>query len=71
MLSFEFSKLEPGVRFYCASPGHCRTELNGFSGKRDPLEGAGVVVELCDAEEGVYGDGFWELEEGVVRRVPW
>jgi hypothetical protein len=61
----------PGVRFYVASPGHCRTGFNGFRGRKEPGEGARVVVELVLAEEGVYGNGFWEWEEGGMREVAW
>lgn len=70
-LTLEFAKAYPGVRFCVASPGHCRTGFNGFRGKKDPGEGGRVVVELVLAEEGTYGDGFWEWEEGGMREVAW
>lgn len=53
------------------SPGHCRTGFNGFRGRKDPVEGARVVVELALAERGIYGGGFWEWEEGGLREVAW
>lgn len=41
-----------GSRFHAASPGHCRTALNGFRGMKDPLDGAKVVVvELALVEK--------------------
>jgi hypothetical protein len=65
------AKLEPDVLFQVVSPGHCRTALNGFRGKKDPLDGAEVVVRLVGDEEGRWGEGVWEVAEGEVRRVPW
>jgi NAD(P)-dependent dehydrogenase (short-subunit alcohol dehydrogenase family) len=60
------------VSFYAVSPGHLRTAFNGFRGAKEPREGAEVVVRLVAAPEGqVEGGGFWEVEEGVLRRVPW
>lgn len=55
------------------SPGHCRTGFNGFRGKKDPVEGARVVVEsvLRNGEGEGGGVGFWEWEEGVLREVAW
>jgi len=57
------------VRFYACSPGHMRTAFNGFVGKRDPLDGAEVVLRLLLGE---YEEGtFWEFEEGAMQQVPW
>lgn len=72
-LTIEMAKAKEaeGVAFYVANPGHCKTDLNGNRGPKPPVEGARVVVELALAERGVFGEGFWEVEEGVVRRVPW
>lgn len=59
------------MRFYAANPGHCRTGFNGFRGKKDPVEGARVVVELVLKEgEGCRG-GFWEWEDEGLREVAW
>ncbi|MCJ1387502.1 hypothetical protein MMC18_000345 [Xylographa bjoerkii] len=69
-LTIEMAKSEPAVRVYSVSPGHCRTAFNGFSGKKDPLDGAKVVVELV-AGNGQEENGFWEFEEGRLRIVPW
>lgn len=64
-------KLEPGVQFYAVSPGHCKTALNRFVGKKDPLLGGKAAAELAVADDGVYKEGFWEDEgEGMVE-VGW
>lgn len=70
-LTLEFSRSYPEVEFCVVSPGHCRTGFNGFKGRKDPVEGARVVVELALAERGIYGSGFWEWEEGGLREVAW
>ena len=69
-LTIEMQKTYPNVLFYAANPGHCKTQLNGFRGLRDPLEGARVVTELVNGE---YDWGFWETTgaEGPATRVPW
>ncbi|KAF2734085.1 NAD(P)-binding protein [Polyplosphaeria fusca] len=67
----EMAKLEPGVLFQAASPGHCKTAFNGWTGKRDPLDGARVVVELVGDEGKEWGMGFWEFEEERMGRVEW
>ncbi|KAF2649284.1 NAD(P)-binding protein [Lophiostoma macrostomum CBS 122681] len=78
VLMLELAKLEPGVLFQAVltvlwrqSPGHCRTALNGFTGKKEPLDGAEVVVRLVGDEGERWGQGFWEFEDGEVRRVAW
>lgn len=71
-LTLEFARLYPEVRFCVVSPGHCRTGFNGVRGKKDPVEGARVVVELVMQEEGREGVvGFWGWEEGALREVAW
>ena len=50
-LTIEYAKAEPGVRFYAASTGHCRTAFNGYRGTKHPLDGAKVVVELALADK--------------------
>ncbi|KAK6406757.1 hypothetical protein LTR95_018624 [Oleoguttula sp. CCFEE 5521] len=52
VLTLEMAKQFPDVAFYAATPGHCSTALNAFKGKRDPDEGAGVIVELAVADKG-------------------
>lgn len=70
MLTVDMQKLNTDVRFYAASPGHCKTALNGFRGARDPAEGGRVVIELV---EGDYRWGFWKADgaEGPCEEVPW
>ena len=63
-----------GVRFQLVSPGHCRTEFNGYRGKRDPVEGANVVVELIHTEQNKDRKcGFWETkgESRELAEIPW
>ncbi|OQO09931.1 hypothetical protein B0A48_04286 [Cryoendolithus antarcticus] len=71
VLTLEMAKQFPDVAFYAATPGHCSTALNAFKGKRDPGEGAGVIVELAVADKGKYGLGFWERVDGEMREVAW
>lgn len=77
-LTIELAKTErergdgKGVEVFCANPGFCRTQFNGFTGTRDPLEGAEVVVGLIMAERGAFGSGgVWEFEGGEMKVVPW
>jgi len=62
-LTLEYMKLHPGISFYLVCPGHCSTGLNDFQGKKDPVDGARVVVELVLAERGRYGFGFWRFDD--------
>lgn len=71
VLTLEIAKLHRNIRFYCASPGHCRTALNGFAGKKDPKEGVKVIVELAVSGGRHFNPGFWELENGIMSCVPW
>lgn len=63
------------VRFMVVSPGHCKTEFNGYRGTRDPLDGAKVLVELVNERDvDKYGGlGFWGMDDGdeVPKSVPW
>lgn len=70
-LTLETGKTYPDISFYAANPGHCKTAFNGYKGKKDPVDGAKVVVELAMAEKGIYGDGFWQFEDGGMREMPW
>lgn len=71
VLTLEMRKLFPDVLFQCASPGHCATGLNGFTGQRDPLDGAQVVVRLALGERNAYPGGFWECVDEKMREVAW
>lgn len=68
-------KGDSGVKFYLACPGHCKTALNGFRGKKQPVEGAEVVVRLVmdgsDGEAVWEGGSYVEFEDGEMRVVPW
>lgn len=70
-LSMALELEDQGVRAYAVSPGHCGTALNGFRGKRDPIEGGAVAAELAVAAEGGYASGFWEDEGKGMREVEW
>jgi NAD(P)-dependent dehydrogenase (short-subunit alcohol dehydrogenase family) len=70
-LTLELGKSHPDVEFYAANPGHCKTAFNGFKGKKDPMEGARVVVELALAAKGRYAPGFWECEGNEMREMKW
>lgn len=71
ILTLELEKIWTNIQFYCASPGHCRTAFNNYKGKKDPLDGVKVIVELAVSENGKYSPGFWEFENGTMTRVAW
>ncbi|RAO68978.1 uncharacterized protein BHQ10_004990 [Talaromyces amestolkiae] len=71
ILTLELAKLYENIRFYCASPGHCRTAFNNYRGKKDPIDGARVIVELAVSESGRYDPGFWEFENDSMSPVAW
>ncbi|KAJ5119315.1 NAD(P)-binding protein [Penicillium atrosanguineum] len=62
------------VLFQMVSPGHCRTDFNNNTGKKDPLDGA-LVVEKLLLEERDNGRpcGMWEIEGDNTepQLVPW
>ncbi|KAI1746656.1 NAD(P)-binding protein [Xylaria castorea] len=63
---------ENKITFWVINPGHCKTGFNGFTGPKDPREGAEVVLRLLKSERGnVQGGTFWEIENGEFRQVPW
>ncbi|KAF4341533.1 hypothetical protein FBEOM_4578 [Fusarium beomiforme] len=67
-----YSENDSKISFWAISPGHCKTSFNGYRGKKDPLEGAEVVVRLLEAEKGQIESGtFWEYESGIFGQVPW
>ncbi|KAJ5267906.1 hypothetical protein N7478_010714 [Penicillium angulare] len=71
ILTLEMAKVYKNVCFYCASPGHCRTALNNYRGKKNPIDGAKVIVELAVSRKGQYDPGFWELENGMMSQIAW
>ncbi|KAK5170165.1 uncharacterized protein LTR77_004750 [Saxophila tyrrhenica] len=71
-LTLLLSRQHPDVAFYAVSPGHCKTALNGFIGKKDPVDGGKAAAELAVAEEGTYTTGtFWEDEGSGMVEVGW
>ncbi|KAF5706723.1 short chain dehydrogenase [Fusarium mundagurra] len=67
-----YSESEPKIKFWAVSPGHCKTAFNGYKGRKDPLEGAEVVVRLLESAKGDIEPGtFWEYEDGSFQQVPW
>ncbi|CAK3874839.1 Hypothetical predicted protein [Lecanosticta acicola] len=54
--------LEPeGFVVAAAAPGHCATNLNNFSGKKDPRDGAKMLVKaLLGSKDEVHGHVFSE-----------
>lgn len=83
VLMLELSKAEEVVSekngskilYQAVNPGHCKTALNGFKGKRDPFEGVKVVEEMVHCERDRYPTGFWVWEgdekTGHLEMVPW
>lgn len=60
------------ITFWIVSPGHCKTAFNNYRGKKNPLDGAEVIVRLLKTGEGEVAPGsFWEFEDGELRNVPW
>lgn len=70
MGTLEMGVQHPDNLIHAGCPGHCKTGFNNFSGLKDPLDGARVVVELAVADRSTYPNGFYEFEEGAVRKVP-
>lgn len=68
VMTLEMGRNEPGIKFYLANPGHCKTALNGYKGKKDPLVGANVVTELVHGE---FETGFWQNDNGEMEKMPW
>lgn len=75
MLTVEYGKATENrsVVFQAVSPGYCKTEFNNYRGRKEPLEGAKVIVALMDDDAGRFGRGFWQMEDGDATpvRVPW
>ncbi|WP_432498654.1 SDR family NAD(P)-dependent oxidoreductase [Kineococcus auxinigenes] len=67
MLTTQYAKALPGVRFNAVDPGYTATDLNGHSGTQSVTEGTDAIVELAtigpDGPTGVFRDRY-----GV---VPW
>ena len=62
----------PRIAFWAVSPGHCKTGFNGFRGKKDPVDGAEVVIRLLQSPPGeIAGGTFWEFENGKFQMPSW
>jgi hypothetical protein len=63
------------ILYQVVNPGHCKTALIGFEGKRDPFEGVKAVEEIVHCERQRCETGFWvwggDEEKGHLARVPW
>lgn len=62
------------VLFQMVSPGHCRTDFNNNTGKKDPLDSALVVERLVlKGRDSSRPCGMWEIEGDNTepQLVPW
>ncbi len=55
------------IKVNAADPGYCATEMNGFTGRRSPQQGARAAVRLATLPADGPTGGFYN-EEGV---IPW
>lgn len=72
LITLELSRKEANMNvvFQCVSPGHCRTDFNGNTGKKEPIEGAKVVAELVfepKDEARRRQCGLWEMEGEAIE----
>jgi NAD(P)-dependent dehydrogenase (short-subunit alcohol dehydrogenase family) len=70
-MTLQIRRQHPDIMCYAVSPGHCATALNGYRGKKDPVDGGKAAAELAVAEKGKYQAGFWEWEENGMEEIPW
>jgi hypothetical protein len=47
MLTTQYAKALPGIRFNAADPGYTATDLNGHSGPQTVTEGTDAIVTLA------------------------
>ncbi|KAH8691631.1 hypothetical protein BGW36DRAFT_305552 [Talaromyces proteolyticus] len=75
MLTVEYAKIPENkdLIIQTVSPGHCKTAFNNYRGTKDPLDGAKVIVALLHSDTSMFGNGFWQMEEGedVPVKIPW
>ena len=67
MLTTQYAKAVPDVRFNAADPGYTATDLNGHSGSQTVAEGTDAIVALATEDPSV-GTGRFLDRLGV---VPW
>jgi NAD(P)-dependent dehydrogenase (short-subunit alcohol dehydrogenase family) len=69
------AKDEGRIRFYSVAPGFLKRKIeftNYGSIRKDPKDGAEVIVRLIADDEGLYEGGtHYEFENGEMRLVPW
>ena len=65
MLTMQYAKAMPDVRFNAADPGYTATDFNGHSGPQTVTEGTDAIVELAtigaDGPTGTFRDRHGEL----------
>ena len=67
MLTMQYAKSLPGIRFNAADPGYTATDLNGHSGSQTVTEGTDAIVALA-TEPATAGTGRFIDRVGP---VPW
>ncbi|MFJ6849712.1 SDR family NAD(P)-dependent oxidoreductase [Streptomyces sp. NPDC091271] len=66
MITTQYAKALPGIRFNLADPGFTATDLNGHKGTQTVTEGSDVIVELATTSPG--GTGQYRDRDGS---LPW
>jgi NAD(P)-dependent dehydrogenase (short-subunit alcohol dehydrogenase family) len=68
MITVQYAKAEPGIKFNAVEPGFTATELTPFSGAGQPVEkGAEVIVRLATIGQDGPTSTFSENED----ELPW
>jgi NAD(P)-dependent dehydrogenase (short-subunit alcohol dehydrogenase family) len=67
MLTMQYAKARPDIRFNAADPGYTATDLNGHSGPQTVTEGTDAIVALA-TEPATAGTGRFVDRFGA---VPW
>jgi NAD(P)-dependent dehydrogenase (short-subunit alcohol dehydrogenase family) len=67
MLTTQYAKAVPDIRFNAADPGHTATDLNGRTGPQTVTEGTDAIVALA-TEPAAAGTGRFVDRSGT---VPW
>jgi hypothetical protein len=67
MLTMQYAKAIPDVRFNAADPGYTATDFNGYSGTQTVTEGTDAIVTLA-TEPPTAGTGRYIDRFGP---VPW
>jgi NAD(P)-dependent dehydrogenase (short-subunit alcohol dehydrogenase family) len=65
MLTGQYAKALPGIRFNAADPGYAATDLNGHSGPQTVTEGTDAIVALA-TEDAPGGTGRFLDRRGAV-----